>query len=332
MLYRDAGVDVTRMQQVKQCIAHMVTSTFSPYVVSEIGHFASLCRLPKMENPLVVASCDGVGTKLLIAKMMRKFDTVGVDLVNHCVNDILTLGAKPLFFLDYIAHADLSNEQIALIVKGVVRGCKYNDCALVGGETAMMPDVYKTGDFDLVGFIVGVVEQNSVIDANRLKPGDLVIGLPSSGLHTNGYSLVRKIFFQQHKFTLNSRLKGLKRSIGEELLRPHRSYYKKVYPLLGEIKAIAHITGGGFYENIQRLLPPERSCVIKKSAWPVPRLFRYIQMLGSIPDTEMFRTFNMGIGMVIFVEPSRLDKIMSTIGRVYIIGKIVRGNFGVELI
>lgn len=332
MLYQNAGVDIDRMHQVKERIARIVRSTFSNLVISDVGLYGSVFKLPRIKNSLLVASCDGVGTKLLIAKMMRKFDTVGVDIVNHCVNDILTLGARPLFFLDYIAHANLDNEQIVSIVKGLVRGCKYHGCALVGGETAMMPDIYHSGEFDLVGFIIGIVDEDSIVDAGRLEPGDLAIGIPSSGLHTNGYSLARKILFDQRGLTVNSRLKGLRGSLGEELLRPHRSYFKQVFPLLQEVKAIAHITGGGFYENIQRLLPPERACIIQKRAWAVPRIFRYIQEFGKVPEREMYRTFNMGIGMVVFVEPSKVDRVISNLGRAYLIGKIVRGNFGVEVI
>jgi phosphoribosylformylglycinamidine cyclo-ligase len=332
MLYSDAGVDITRMNLVKDRIARIVRSTFSKYVVSDIGLFGAAVKVPNSQRPILVASCDGVGTKLLIAKMMRKFDTVGIDIVNHSVNDILTLGARPLFFLDYIAHSDLSTEQLTNIIKGLAKACRDNDCALVGGETAMMPDIYNHGEFDLVGFIVGLVEEKSIVDSKRLQPGDLVIGLPSSGLHTNGYSLARKVFFKMNRFTVNSKLKGLKYPLGKELLRPHRSYFKKLYPLLGDIKALAHITGGGFYENIKRLLPLETSCIIKKRSWKPPVIFKYIQKLGNVPEDEMYRTFNMGIGMVVFVHPLKLSKVMRKIGKAFIIGKVVRGTFGVELI
>ncbi|MCL6466446.1 MAG: phosphoribosylformylglycinamidine cyclo-ligase [candidate division WOR-3 bacterium] len=332
MLYREAGVDIERMNAVKKEIGRLVKQTFSPQVISEVGLFGSLYKLPRQRNPVLVASCDSVGTKVIIAREMGVFDTVGIDIVNHCVNDILTLGAKPLFFLDYIAHSDLSNEQLLYLIKGLTRACRQNECALVGGETAMMPDIYRNGDFDLVGFIVGIVEQDCIIDAQRLKPGDLAIGIPSNGLHTNGYSLARKVLFTLNRLTVHSKVRGIKHPLGKELLRPHRSYYKLVYPILDQVKALAHITGGGFYDNISRLLPPETSCIIKKSAWRPAPIFKLIQELGSIPDEEMYRTFNMGIGMVLFVAPENGAKIRRRIPQAKIIGKVVRGTFGVTLI
>jgi phosphoribosylformylglycinamidine cyclo-ligase len=332
MLYRNAGVDIERMNRVKKEIARLVRLSFTPGVLSEIGLFGSLFRLPKMKNPILVASCDGVGTKTVIARMVGRYDTIGIDIVNHSVNDILCLGAKPLFFLDYIAHSDLASAQLTDIARGLVKACRQNGCALVGGETAMMPDVYRKGEFDLVGFIIGVVEQEKIVEPQRLKPGDLAIGLPSGGLHTNGYSLARKVFFKLNRLTVNSRLKGLKRPLGVELLRPHRSYFRTVYPLLQDIKALAHITGGGFYDNIQRLLPKETSCVIKKASWRPMPIFRLIQKLGRVPDEEMYKTFNMGIGLVLFVEPHKSAKIIRAIPGARVIGKIVRGTFGVEVI
>lgn len=332
MRYLDAGVDIERMNLVKKEIARLVRTTKTPGVLSDVGLFGSLFVLPKVKNQVLVASCDGVGTKTLIAKMAARYDTVGIDIVNHSVNDILTLGARPLFFLDYIAHSDLSSTQLTAIVKGLVKACRQNAIALVGGETAMMPDIYRPGEFDLVGFIVGVVERDKIVDPKRLEPGDVAIGIPSNGLHTNGYSLVRKVLFSMHRLSLKSRLKGLKCSLGEELLRPHRSYLKMVYPLLKHIKALAHITGGGFYENIRRLLPEETSCIIKKASWrPLP-IFRLIQRLGDVPDEEMYRTFNMGMGMVAFASPERAKRIIRAIPRSRVIGKIVRATFGVVVI
>lgn len=332
MLYREAGVDIERMSAVKKEIAPLVKRTFSPEVLSEIGLFGSLFRCPRGKNPVLVASCDSVGTKVFIAKKLGIYHTVGIDIVNHCVNDILTLGAKPLFFLDYIAHSDLSNSQLVDIVKGLSRACRMNNCSLVGGETAMMPDLYRPGDFDLVGFIVGVVEKKRIVNPERLQPQDLAIGIPSSGLHTNGYSLARKVLFSKDRFTVFSRLKGLRRALGKELLVPHRSYLQLVYPHLEHIKAIAHITGGGFYENIKRLLPPERACIIQKSSWRPKPVFRLIQRLGNIPDTEMYRTFNMGMGMVLFISPEHKEKVLKAIPGAKVIGKIVRGTFGVVVI
>ncbi len=332
MRYIDAGVDIEKMNLVKSSIVRLVRTTYSPEVLTDIGLFGALVRLPKSIGLLIAASCDGVGTKVLVAKMMNRYDTIGIDIVNHCVNDILTLGARPLFFLDYIAHTNLPSESIVEIVKGLARACRYNNCSLVGGETAMMPDLYRSGDFDLVGFIVGLVEKKRIIDPRRLKPGDLAIGIPSSGLHTNGYALARKVFFELHKYPVDATLPGLNGTIGEVLLKPHRSYFKLVYPLLSNINAIAHITGGGFYDNIKRLLPLETACIIKKATWRPQPIFNHIQKLGGIPDEEMFRTFNMGIGLVIFVESRKVKVVIKKIPGAKIIGKIVRGNFGVEII
>jgi phosphoribosylformylglycinamidine cyclo-ligase len=332
MLYRDAGVDITAMDAVKRRIAGIARSTFSPQVLSEIGLFGSLCRVPKLRDPVLVASCDGVGTKLVVARLCGRYDTVGIDIVNHSVNDILTLGARPLFFLDYIAHSNLTPDSLLAIVQGLGKACRDTGCSLVGGETAMMPDIYRPLDFDLAGFIVGTVERSKVIDATRISPGDAVIGIPSSGLHTNGYSLARRVLFDKAGLKVSSRIKGLARSLGEELLRPHRSYLKPVYPLLGRIHALAHITGGGFYGNIARLLPHEVSVVIRKSGWrPLP-IFRLIQRLGSVPDEEMYRTFNMGMGMVLLVAPKQADRILDSIPGSRVIGKVVRGTFGVSVI
>ncbi len=332
MRYSDAGVDINRMNKVKNAIGKMVRSTFSPAVLSEIGLFGALFKAPSGKNPVLVASCDSVGTKILIAREMQQFDTVGIDIVNHCVNDILTLGARPLFFLDYIAHSDLSSNQLLAIVKGLTRACQENNCALIGGETAMMPDIYPAGDFDLVGFIVGGVEFNNIVNPERLNPGDWLIGIPSNGLHTNGYSLARKVFFERHNLSVHSEIKGLKRSLGNELLRPHRSYLKVLYPLLKKIKALAHITGGGFYDNIARILPAETSCIIKKSSWRIPPIFQVLQKLGDVPEEEMYRTFNMGIGMVIFVNPDKGEEVLRKIPGARKIGRVVRGTFGVLIV
>ncbi|NPV13587.1 phosphoribosylformylglycinamidine cyclo-ligase [candidate division WOR-3 bacterium] len=332
MLYRDAGVDIERMNAVKKEIGRIVRKTYLPEVISEVGLFGSLFKIPRKQKPVLVASCDSVGTKVLIAREMGIFNTVGIDIVNHCVNDILTLGAKPLFFLDYIAHSDLSSNQLLDLIKGLANACRQNGCALVGGETAMMPDIYRNGDFDLVGFIVGIVEQDQIVDAQKLKPGDVAIGIPSNGLHTNGYSLARKVLFKLNRLTVHSKVQGLKYTLGKELLRPHRSYFKLVYPLLNQVKAVAHITGGGFYDNISRLLPPETSCIIKKSTWRPPPIFQLIQKLGAVPDEEMYRTFNMGIGMVLFVAPDKAATMRRRIPGARVIGKIVRGTFAVAVI
>jgi phosphoribosylformylglycinamidine cyclo-ligase len=332
MLYRDAGVDINAMDAAKHVIGRICRSTYTPQVLSEVGLFGSLFRMPRMRDPVLVGSCDSVGTKVMVARAVGRLDTVGIDIVNHSVNDILTLGARPLFFLDYIGHANSTGSQLAEIIKGLARACRENHCALVGGEVAMMPDVYKPGDFDLAGFIVGVVERKRIVDSKRVAAGDLVIGIPSTGLHTNGYTLARRVLFDQAGLKAGSRVKGLARPLGEELLRPHRSYLKVVFPLLGHIHALAHITGGGFHSNVARLLPNEISVVISKSSWrPLP-VFRLIQRLGNVPDSEMYRTFNMGMGMVLLVAPSRSKRILDSIPRSRVIGKAVRGTFGVSVI
>ncbi|MCX8015044.1 MAG: phosphoribosylformylglycinamidine cyclo-ligase, partial [candidate division WOR-3 bacterium] len=297
--YKKAGVDINQTSKIKSKIKSLVKATFSPQVLSEIGLFGGLYELSryqigKNKAPVLVASCDGVGTKILIAKMMNKHHTIGEDIVNHCVNDILTLGARPLFFLDYIAYSDVQPNIIVQVIKGLAKGCQKNNCSLIGGETAMMPDMYKKGDYDLVGFIIGIVDRNNIIDGKEIKDSDVLIGLPSSGLHTNGYSLARKVFFADNNFTVNTRFAELNKPLGDVLLAPHRSYYHQVYPLLPYLSAIAHITGGGFYENIKRLLPKGVACVIDKSKWAVPQIFRLIQQYGNVSEQEMYSVFNMG--------------------------------------
>jgi phosphoribosylformylglycinamidine cyclo-ligase len=332
MLYRDAGVDINAMDAVKRRIAGIARSTYGPQVLSEVGLFGSLCRVPKLRDPVLVGSCDGVGTKLVVARLCGRYDTVGIDIVNHSVNDILTLGARPLFFLDYIAHSNLAPESLLAIVRGLGKACRDNRCSLVGGETAMMPDIYKPRDFDLAGFIVGTVERARIVDATRISPGDAVIGIPSNGLHTNGYSLARRVLFDKAGLKVGSRIKGLTRPLGEELLRPHRSYLNQVYPLLNRIHALAHITGGGFAGNIGRLLRGEVSVIIHKSSWrPLP-IFRAIQRLGDVPDEEMYRTFNMGMGMVLLAPPTQANRILGSVPGSRVIGKAVRGTFGVSVV
>ena len=291
----------------------------------------SVSQWRKNKNPVLVSSCDGVGTKVLIAKMMNKHNTIGEDLVNHCVNDILTLGAKPLFFLDYIAYSDVDSKVIEQVISGLANGCKKNNCALIGGETAMMPGMYKKGEYDLVGFIVGIVEKDNIIDGKKIKDGDKLIGIPSSGLHTNGYSLARKVFFSDNRFTVKTKLPELKQPLGKELLKTHRSYLREVYPLLPYVSAIAHITGGAFYKNTIRLLPKNLSCLIYKDKWQVPSIFKAIQKYGKISEAEMYSVFNMGIGMILFVPSKNVNKIIEQIPKAKIIGEIVKGNFGVQI-
>ncbi len=332
MLYSESGVDIDAMDAVKRTISQIVRPTYTHQVLSEIGLFGSLYRLPRMKQPVLVASCDSVGTKVEVARLMGRYDTVGVDIVNHSVNDILTLGARPLFFLDYIGHGRLTGEQLSEIVRGLARACRTAGCALVGGEIAMMPDIYRRSDYDLVGFIVGVVEQDKIVVPRRLAPGDCCIGIPSSGLHTNGYTLARKVLFRRAGLGVNSRPPGWKRALGEVLLEPHRSYLKAVYPLLGRIKALAHITGGGFYDNIKRLLPTEVACLIHRRSWTPPPVFRLIQELGDVPDEEMYRTFNMGMGMVLMVAPDQVRTVLAAIRGSRLIGRLVRGSYGVVVV
>ncbi len=334
--YKLAGVDINETSKIKSRIKSLVKKSFSSQVLSEIGLFGGLYQLPKSvlnnkQQTVLVASCDGVGTKLNIAKMMNKHNTIGEDLVNHCVNDILTLGAKPLFFLDYIAYSDVRPKIIEQVIKGLVNGCKKNNCALIGGETAMMPGMYKKGEYDLVGFIVGIVDKNKIIDGKKIKRGDKLIGIPSSGLHTNGYSLARKVFFADNKFTIKTQLPGLKQPLGEVLLKPHRSYLKQVYPLVPYVSGIAHITGGGFYENIERLLPKNLSCCIYQNTWQIPKIFTLIQKYGKITDREMYHVFNMGIGIVLFAHPQNVNKILNRIPQARIIGEVKAGKRSVRI-
>jgi phosphoribosylformylglycinamidine cyclo-ligase len=369
LAYKKAGVDISKTTKIKSNIKSLVKKTFSPQVLSDIGLFGGLYELNlatepqrtslmnkkftatesqraqrknkisvdsvsqwrKNINPVLVASCDGVGTKVLIAKMMNKHNTVGEDLVNHCVNDILTLGAKPLFFLDYIAYSDIDSKVIEQVISGLANGCKKNNCALIGGETAMMPGMYKKGEYDFVGFIVGIVDKNNIIDGTKIKVGDKLIGISSSGLHTNGYSLARKVFFSDNRFTVNTKLPELKQSLGEALLKTHRSYLKEVYPLLPYVSAVAHITGGAFYKNIVRLLPKNFSCIINKSSWKVPEIFRLIQKYGKVSEDEMYSVFNMGIGMVLFTRPKNVHKIIKQVPQANIIGEVKKGNWGVQI-
>jgi len=325
MLYKEAGVDINRLSLIKKFIKKEAKKTKTHLVLSDIGLFGSLFELKGYKKPVLVGSVDGVGTKILIAKEMNKHEGIGQDIVNHCVNDILTTGAKPLFFLDYIAFSDIREKVIKEVITGIRKACKENYLALVGGELAQMPDFYPKGVYDLVGFIIGVCEKEDIIDGKKIKEGDILLGLPSSGLHTNGYSLVRKIF---KKYDI--KIKGLKRKLGDELLIPHKSYLKDISPYLKEIKGIAHITGGGFYENIKRILPKGISVIIKKNSWQIPKIFKIIQKYGKIPEKEMYRVFNMGIGMVLIVNKN--SKIIEEIKNCKIIGETIKGDFGVKII
>lgn len=352
LTYKSAGVDIRATSAVKRRIGQMVRTTYSPQVLSEIGLFGSLYELKGYKHPVLVASCDGVGTKLTVARMMNKHDTVGEDIVNHSTNDILTLGARPLFFLDYIAYARLPPRVVPDVIKGLVRGCKRNGCALIGGETAMMPGLYPKGDYDLAGMIVGVVEKKDIIKPARIRAGDVILGLPSTGLHTNGYSLARKVLFDRMKLRPADRLPeirdcpsgfrlenpGLSQdfhrpqlTVGASLLRVHRSYLTPLTPWLKQVHALAHITGGGFKENIERLLPRKVDCIIYKDSWRVPDIFRIIQQGGKVPDSEMYHVFNMGIGMVVIVDKRVAVKMLSSIRDARLIGEVTSGSGSVTL-
>jgi phosphoribosylformylglycinamidine cyclo-ligase len=301
--YADAGVSIDNANRAVSKIREFARSTFNERTLTEIGSFGGMFAgaFPEMAEPVLVASADGVGTKLKIAFETGIHNTVGADLVNHCVNDILVQGARPLFFLDYFATGKLEPAVTASVVEGMARACRENGCVLLGGETAEMPSMYAEGEYDLAGFIVGVVDKAKVIDGKSIEPGDVVLGLPSTGLQTNGYSLARKLFFEVGGYTVESYIDELGSTVGEALLATHSSFLPQLGPLLdtGKIKGLAHITGGGFLENIPRILPNGVSVEITRGTWPEPPIFGAMQKLGNVNEQEMFRTFNMGIGMIV---------------------------------
>ncbi|MEA1872424.1 MAG: phosphoribosylformylglycinamidine cyclo-ligase [Chloroflexota bacterium] len=324
--YALAGVDVSLANKVKKIVARQAQSTFRPEVISS-GFFGSMFQLKGYDEPILVSSTDGVGTKLKIASLSGKNDTVGMDIVNHCVNDILCCGAEPLFFLDYIAMGKLKPEQIEAIISGIVQACREVGCSLVGGETAEMPGIYSQDSYDLVGFIVGVVEKKNIIDGSSIVPDDVILGLPSSGLHTNGYSLVRRVFgIDANPSSLNKFYPGLGKSLGEDLLQPHRCYYPQIKPALPMIKGIAHITGGGFAGNIPRILPQDLAAHLHRDSWDIPPIFKLIQEKGAIEEVEMYQVFNMGIGMTIVCSPQQVAKIVSILPQAKVIGEITKAG------
>jgi phosphoribosylformylglycinamidine cyclo-ligase len=334
MDYKSAGVDIDAGNEAVRRIRSLAQSTFTSGVLSDIGSFSGLYRFDTTgwKDPVLVSSADGVGTKLKVAFMANVHHTVGVDLVNHCVNDILVLGARPLFFLDYLATGRLQPDVAEHIVTGLARGCRDNACALLGGETAEMPGFYPDGEYDLAGFIVGAVDNEKLIDGRSIGSGDVLIGLPSSGLHTNGYSLARQIAFEHLGLKVDSEVKELGTSVGDAFLQPHRSYLQAVYPLIakGAIKGIAHVTGGGITENLPRILPSGTAAEIDRSSWEVPALFRWLQSAGDVPDDEMLRTFNMGIGVILACPAALLETVLEDLGTRHespvVIGEIVRGD------
>jgi phosphoribosylformylglycinamidine cyclo-ligase len=340
LTYRDAGVDIDAKARVFARIKCLVQSTATPAVLAGMGAFGGTYSLAALTGArqALVASSDSVGTKVLVARMVGRHDTVGVDLVHHCANDILVQGARPLFFLDYIAMSRLNPAVIEPVIAGLAAACRGLDCALLGGETAELPGLYPEQDYDLVGFIVGAVAEEQVPDPASVQSGDLVLGLPSSGLHTNGYSLARKVFFDVAGWTVDRRVPELGRTLGEELLEPHRCYTREVLPLLQtrQVKALAHLTGGGFFENIPRSLPEGAGVEIERGSSSVPPIFRLIQQLGGISDQEMHRVFNMGIGMTLIVAPEQVDAVSAHLRGVgcpsSVIGRVVPGDRQVKLV
>jgi phosphoribosylformylglycinamidine cyclo-ligase len=324
--YRQSGVDIDAGNEVVRRIKSLARGTYTPGVLSGIGSFGGLFRIdPSLKEPVLVASADGVGTKLKLAFMTGVHDTIGADLVNHCVNDILVQGASPLFFLDYLATGRLSPDVAEQIVTGVARACGENGCALLGGETAEMPGFYADGEYDVAGFIVGAVERAGVIDGSAIAAGDVLIGLPSTGLHTNGYSLARKIVFDAQELDAGTHVAELGSTVGEALMKTHRSYLHDVRPHLGKIKGMAHITGGGLTENTPRMLPDGLAAEIDLASWKVPALFEWLQKSGGIAPDEMRRAFNMGVGLVIAVREADAAAVLAIPGS-WILGRIAAGD------
>lgn len=339
LAYKEAGVDIASGDEATARIKKLVRKTYTPAVLNGIGGFGGLFdgRFKGMKSPVLVSSADGVGTKLKLAFMTGKHDTVGQDLVNHCVNDILVMGARPLYFLDYFATGKLSPGVVAEVVSGMATACKQNGCSLIGGETAEMPGFYQENEYDLAGFIVGVVDRKQIVDGKAIKPGDLIIGLESSGLHTNGYSLARKLFFESLEMKPTDLLPELKCTVAEALMAVHRSYLKPVSKLRSEVNVhgMAHITGGGIPGNLVRVLPNGCRAEIDLSCWQVPPLFAYMQRHGAVDEEDMFAAFNMGIGLMIVVSRKDVDNALRILtaqkSRAFVVGEIVKGKREVVL-
>jgi phosphoribosylformylglycinamidine cyclo-ligase len=331
--YADAGVNIDRANRTKQRIKYLAHKTFTKGVLSEIGGFGSLYSISrKYLDPVLVSSVDGVGTKLKVAFEMGVHHTVGADLVNHCVNDIIVQGAAPMFFMDYLATGRLLPEVAEKVVEGIAEACKHNGCALIGGETAEMPGFYPEGEYDLAGFIVGVVERERIITGKDVQIGDVILGLPSNGLHTNGYSLARKLLFEVAHYSPETYVNEIKNKVGNELMRSHKSYWPGLKKMIdGDcIAAMAHITGGGITENLPRVLPRGVAAVIEIGSWPVLPVFEHLQKLGNVPQDEMLRTFNMGLGMLLVIPAKKFKKAQTFLDRVgekfYTVGRIVKGE------
>jgi phosphoribosylformylglycinamidine cyclo-ligase len=332
--YADAGVDITSGDRSKQRIKMLARKTFNKQVLSEIGGFGGLFALDleKFPNPVLVSSADGVGTKLKVAFDLGIHHTVGQDLVNHCVNDIAVQGATPLFFLDYLATGKLEDMVIERVVQGISEACKANGCALIGGETAQMPGFYADGEYDLAGTIIGAVSRDKIITGEQIQIGDVLVGLPSNGLHTNGYSLARKLLFEVAKYGPEQYINELKDKTGAALMRTHRSYLSVIKKLTGAdvVSGMAHITGGGITENLPRILPKGMGALVDRASWTVPPLFEHLQQLGNVEEDEMLRTFNMGIGLIAVIPAEKIKKAKAILNRANerhcLIGRIVRGE------
>ncbi|MBI5407965.1 MAG: phosphoribosylformylglycinamidine cyclo-ligase [Nitrospirae bacterium] len=342
LTYKKSGVDIGKGDRLVDLIKPLARATFSKNVINEIGSFGAFYKIDKSgyQEPVLVSGTDGVGTKLKIAFMLNKHDTVGIDLVAMSVNDILTSGARPLFFLDYFATGKLSTKTGSEVIKGIAEGCKMAGCALIGGETAEMPGFYGGGEYDLAGFAVGIVDRKKIIRGSEIKAGDILIGLSSSGLHSNGYSLARKLFFDIKKYSPRKKIKALGCSIGEELLKPTRIYVKSVLKVLQDfkIKGAAHITGGGITENLPRVLPKNAKLhfIVEKGSWPVRNIFHLIQNMGRVEEAEMYRTFNMGLGLILAVDKSDAQRLVAKLNRLgenaFVIGQVEKGSGGVKYV
>ncbi len=332
-VYKVAGVDRDAAGSAKDRIFKLARSTFTPGVLGDIGAFGALYQVAGYKDPVLVAHTDGVGTKLRIASLMGRYDTVGIDIVNHTTNDILTCGAQPLFFLDYMGMGTLSTDKVESLVSGMANACKALGCALIGGETAEMPGMYVGEDVELVGFVVGAVERDAVIDGSGIVAGDVLIGLPSNGLHTNGYSLVRKLFgIDDDPSGLGKYTAELGVTLGDALLVPHMSYVKQLTPVLDRIKGMAHITGGGFTDNVPRMLPEGVAARLDSSAWAVPPLFQLIQRQGNVDEEEMNRVFNMGIGMIVAVAPGDVASVRADIPEAIVVGEVAPAGDGPQVV
>ena len=321
--YAKAGVDISAKNISNRLIGKLAGTTHRPEVLSDVGFFSGMYEFKGYKQPVLVSSTDSVGTKIKLAVALDRYDTVGIDIVSHCVNDIFTCGATPIFFLDYIGIGKLIPERVESIVRGLAQACREVGCALIGGETAEMSDIYSGDDFDLAGFVVGVVEKDEIIAGKKIVAGDAVLGLPSNGLHTNGYTLARKIFGDTRS-ALQKRYPELDRPVGEVLLEPHRCYYNQLKPLLPLVRGMAHITGGGLMDNVPRILPEGLAAHFDSGKWSVPPIFHLIQRLGNVDRDEMYRVFNMGIGMVVVCAPESLQKFTAHLPEAKIIGEVVK--------